>query len=88
MGYVLALRSSVSRFKPGSGRWIFSGQITWVEVHRELFEVVGNNSEISGSLKNLMSEKIGLWRKFNPSLVPIQLAHEAMDLLPITLPLV
>ena len=52
-------------------------------------------SEISGSLKNLKSEKNTHLRKIlsaysctSNTLVPIQLAHEVMDLSPITLPVI
>ena len=38
---------------------------SWVQVLREELLDGGLKSEISGSLKNLKPEKIGLWAKFN-----------------------
>ena len=52
---VLASRSRVRVFKPGWGRWIFSG--------RKNREHKSSESQILGSLKNLKPEKIGLWEK-------------------------
>ena len=65
-GNLLASRSKVRGFKPGWDRWIFQevkilitsppgGTLNWG----------GLESEISGSLKNLKPEKIGLWANFN-----------------------
>ena len=65
-GNVLALRSKVRGFKHGWGRWIFSGRKN--PEHKSSgrdFKLGGSESEISGSLKNLKPEKIGLWAKFN-----------------------
>jgi hypothetical protein len=56
---------------------------------------MGPESEISGSLKNLKPEKWASEKKINwhihapnNTLIPIYLAHGAMDFSPITLPLV
>ena len=65
-GNVLASRSKVRGFKPGWGRWIFSGRKN--SEHKSSgrdCKLGGSKSEISDLLKNLKPEKIGFWGKFN-----------------------
>ena len=75
-GNVLASRSKVCGFKPGWGLWIFSRckNCEHKSSGRD-FKLGGPESEISGSLKNLKPEKIGLWAKFNRHIhVPVHWA--------------
>ena len=58
-GNVLASGSKLRGFKPDWNRWIFSGRKN--SEHKSS----RRESEISGSLKNLKPEKIGLWANFN-----------------------
>ena len=62
---VLASRSKVRAFKPGWDRWIFSGRKNPEHKSSRRDFKLGPETEISGSLKNLKPEKIGLWAKFN-----------------------
>ena len=64
-GTVLASKSKVRGFKSSWGRWIFSGSKNPEHKSSGRDFKMGVPSEISGSLKNLTPEKIGLWAKFN-----------------------
>ena len=58
---MLASIFKVRGFKPGCGQWIFLGRRNPENrFSGRVFKLGGPESEVSGSLKNLEPEKIGL----------------------------